>query len=175
MKKEKSLVSIVVGSDSDLSIVQESAKILDTFGIPHEVKILSAHRTPDPLREYMSTAERRGIKIFIAAAGAAAHLAGAIAAHTMLPVIGVPIPSSNLLGLDSLLATVQMPKGIPVLTTAIGKAGAANAAIAAVQILSLNDKSLKRKLNRYRRTMVHTIERNNQILSEKGIYDYGKA
>lgn len=174
MSKDKAKISIIVGSDSDLSIVKEATDILKKFEIEYDIKILSAHRTPKALQEYLQKAEKDGIQIFIAAAGAAAHLAGAIAGHTILPVIGIPIPSSTLQGLDALLSTVQMPKGIPVLTTAIGKAGAGNAAISAIQILSLSDNSLKTKMKQYRKKMADDIEKKNKLLDEKGIDDYVK-
>src|SRR5438874_13579656 len=128
---ESPLVSIVMGSDSDLEIMNEAARALDDFGIPYEIDVTSAHRSPARTGEFARNAASRGIKAIIAGAGGAAHLAGVIAAETTLPVIGVPIPSSALQGLDSLLATVQMPAGIPVATVAIGKAGAANARLLA--------------------------------------------
>ena len=125
----KPLVSIVMGSDSDLDIMREAASSLEEFGIGYEIDVASAHRSPDRTAEYAKSAAGRGIRVIIAGAGGAAHLAGVIAAHTSLPVIGVPIPSTALNGLDSLLATVQMPAGIPVATVAIGKAGACNAGV----------------------------------------------
>lgn len=130
------LVSILMGSKSDWEIMQEASKMLDQLGVPHEARALSAHRTPDALFEYIKTAERDGVEIFIAAAGGAAHLPGVIAAKTLIPVLGVPIPSSTFVnGLDALLSIVQMPPGIPVGTLAVGKAGAKNAAILATGIL----------------------------------------
>ena len=140
------LVSIVMGSDSDLEVMREAAKVLDEFGIAHEIDITSAHRSPARTSEFARQAARRGIKVIIAGAGGAAHLAGVIAAETTLPVIGVPMSSSSLQGLDALLATVQMPAGIPVATLAIGKAGAINAGILAAQILALGDPAIARKL-----------------------------
>ena len=131
----KPLVSIVMGSDSDLDIMREAAKALDDFGIAYEIDVTSAHRSPDRTADFARKAAGRGVRVIIAGAGGAAHLAGVIAAHTTLPVIGVPIPSTALNGMDSLLATVQMPAGIPVATVAIGKAGATNAGILAAQIL----------------------------------------
>src|SRR5437879_10701093 len=125
-----------MGSDSDLDVMREAEKRLDSFGITYETRIMSAHRTPTKAAEYAATAEQRGLEVIICGAGAAAHLAGAIAANTTLPVIGIPIDSSSLKGLDALLATVQMPAGIPVATMAIGKAGAANAGIFAAQIIA---------------------------------------
>src|SRR5260370_1710275 len=150
---ESPLVSIVMGSDSDLEIMNEAAKALDDFGIAYEIDVTSAHRSPARTSEFARTAASRGVKVIIAGAGGAAHLAGVIAAETTLPVIGVPIPSTPLNGLDSLLAMVQMPAGIPVGTVAIGKAGATNAGILAPQIIGLsrtaraaNVKQLKEKL-----------------------------
>ena len=131
----KPLVSIVMGSDSDLEIMREAGKALDEFGIAYEMDVTSAHRSPDRTADYARKAAGRGIRVIIAGAGGAAHLAGVIAAHTTLPVIGVPIPSTSLQGMDSLLATVQMPAGIPVATVAIGKPGATNAGILAAQII----------------------------------------
>ena len=131
----KPRVGILMGSDSDLEVMREAEKRLDYFGIAYETRIMSAHRTPDKAAKYAATAQQRGLEVIICGAGAAAHLAGAIAANTTLPVIGIPIDSSSLKGLDALLATVQMPAGIPVATMAIGKAGAANAGIFAAQIV----------------------------------------
>src|ERR1700685_1301110 len=142
----KILVSIVMGSDSDLEIMREAAKALEEFGIAYEIDVTSAHRSPDRTAEYARKAADRGIRVIIAGAGGAAHLAGVIAAHTTLPVIGVPIPSTSLNGLDSLLATVQMPAGIPVATVAIGKPGATNAGILAAQILGLSSAELTTKM-----------------------------
>ncbi len=135
-------VSIVMGSDSDLETMQESAAILAQFGVPHEVRVLSAHRSPNLMTEYVKAAERDGVKVFIAGAGAAAALPGAVAALTTRPVLGVPLPSSHLNGLDSLLAIAQLPAGTPAATLAIGVAGARNAAYLAVQILAVSDAKL---------------------------------
>jgi 5-(carboxyamino)imidazole ribonucleotide mutase len=135
-----------MGSDSDLEVMREAEKRLDSFGIVYETRIMSAHRTPEKAAEYAATAEQRGLEVIICGAGAAAHLAGAIAANTTLPVIGIPIDSSSLKGLDALLATVQMPAGIPVATMAIGKAGAANAALLAIRILANTRPELREKL-----------------------------
>jgi 5-(carboxyamino)imidazole ribonucleotide mutase len=132
----KPLVAIIMGSKSDWVLMEEASAILDQFNIPHEARALSAHRTPDALFEYLKSAEQRGVEVFIAAAGGAAHLPGVVAAKTLLPVLGVPIPSSTFVnGMDALLAIVQMPAGIPVGTLAVGKAGAINAAILAAEIL----------------------------------------
>ena len=139
-------VSILMGSKSDYEIVKEAAKVLEDFGVKYELIISSAHRSPARTKEYIKDAEKRGAKVFIAAAGMAAHLAGAVAAYTTKPVLGVPMPGSNLASMDSLYSTVQMPSGIPVATLAIGKAGAINAAYLASQILALNDESLAKAL-----------------------------
>lgn len=149
----KPQVLIIMGSDSDLPVVEETAKILKEFGIPYEMTIASAHRTPELVLKLASEAEKKGIEILIAAAGAAAHLAGVVASHTILPVIGIPINSSPLQGIDSLLSTVQMPPGIPVATMAVGKAGAKNAAIFAAQILARKDRKIVLRLKTYRKKM----------------------
>ena len=150
-------IGILMGSKSDADIMGEAARILEEFGVPHEVKVLSAHRTPQETSEYAQSAESRGIQALIAGAGYAAHLAGALAAHCTLPIIGVPLEASSLKGLDSLLSTVQMPKGIPVACMGIGKAGAINAALFAVQILSRSDPALAQKLKEYREQMRQEI------------------
>jgi len=143
-------VGIVMGSTSDWEIMKEAAQICKDFGISYDARALSAHRTPVELEEWMNTMEASGCQAFIAGAGAAAHLAGVVAAKTILPTFGVPIPSKYLKGLDSLLAMVQMPKGIPVSTLAIGEAGAANAGLSVVAILALHDPAIKAKLIKYR-------------------------
>lgn len=158
---EKPVVSIVMGSDSDLDIMSEAVKQLKDFGIAHEIKVLSAHRSPQLVTQFCSEINQRGIKVIIAGAGGAAHLAGVIAAHTTIPVIGVPIDSSALKGLDSLLATVQMPSGIPVATVAIGKAGAANAGILATQILAVSSKELQAKLQKHKEKLVNSVVEKN--------------
>src|SRR5580658_2974190 len=160
----KPLVSIVMGSDSDLDIMREAGKALDEFGIAYEMDVTSAHRSPDRTADYARKAAHRGIRVIIAGAGGAAHLAGVIAAHTTLPVIGVPIPSTSLQGLDSLLATVQMPAGIPVATVAIGKPGATNAGILAAQIIGLASESLARKLESLKETLVNSVEEKSRKL-----------
>jgi phosphoribosylaminoimidazole carboxylase PurE protein len=160
----KPLVSIVMGSDSDLDIMREAAKALDDFGIAYEIDVTSAHRSPDRTADFARKAAGRGIRVIIAGAGGAAHLAGVIAAHTTLPVIGVPIPSTSLNGMDSLLATVQMPAGIPVATVAIGKAGATNAGILAAQILGLASESLAKKLESLKETLVNSVEEKSRKL-----------
>ena len=148
-------VVIVMGSASDRPVMQVSEETLSGLGIECEVKVLSAHRTPDALREWVRGLEARGVKVVIAAAGGAAHLAGAIAAHTTLPVIGVPLASANAIGggLDALLSTVQMPRGVPVATVAVGEAGAANAAILAAQILATADPAIGSRIKTMRETM----------------------
>jgi len=164
-------VAIVVGSDSDLAVMARAAKVLEEFGVSHDVQVLSAHRTPQALEEYIESFGRRGVKVVIAAAGNAAHLAGKIASATTLPVIGVPL-DGELLGLDALLATVQMPGGIPVLTVAIGGAGATNAALAAVAILALARPELTERLQAYRERMAAEALRTNEELQTRGIEDY---
>ena len=144
------VVGVVMGSTSDWEVMSQAAKQLKDFGIAYEARALSAHRTPEALEKWITTLEAGGAKLFIAAAGGAAHLAGVVAAKTTLPVLGVPMPSKHLLGLDSLLSMVQMPKGIPVATFAIGEAGAANAALFAVAILSLGDPALAKRLVAFR-------------------------
>jgi phosphoribosylaminoimidazole carboxylase PurE protein len=158
------LVSIVMGSDSDLEIMREAAKSLEQFGIPHEIDITSAHRAPRRTSEFARNAASRGIKVIIAGAGGAAHLAGVIAAETPLPVIGVPIPSSALQGMDSLLATVQMPAGIPVATVAIGKAGATNAGILAAQMLALSNPEIAKKMEAHKHKLAQGVEEKSQKL-----------
>jgi len=150
MKTAKPLVGIVMGSTSDWDVMSQAVKILKDFGVPCEAKVMSAHRTPELVVEYVRAASKNGIKCFIAGAGGAAHLAGVIAGHTTLPVLGVPMPSKHLNGMDSLLSTVQMPKGIPVATFTIGDAGAGNAALFAVAMLALEDAALAKKLTKFR-------------------------
>ncbi|MGA2674472.1 MAG: 5-(carboxyamino)imidazole ribonucleotide mutase [Terracidiphilus sp.] len=147
---EHPLVAIVMGSKSDYEVVLPAIEILRALEIPHEARVLSAHRTPDQLFEYVAEAPERGVQVFIAAAGGAAHLAGVMAAKTLLPVLGVPVVATPLNGLDSLLSMVQMPKGIPVATLAIGKPGAGNAALFAAAILALNDPELRARLAGWR-------------------------
>jgi 5-(carboxyamino)imidazole ribonucleotide mutase len=144
------LVGIIMGSKSDWETMRHAGETLERFGVPHEAKIVSAHRTPDWMVEYASTAESRGIQVIIAGAGGAAHLPGMVAANTLLPVLGVPVESAALKGMDSLLSIVQMPGGIPVGTLAIGKAGAQNAALLAVAMLANNDPALRAKLRAFR-------------------------
>ena len=146
----KPLVGIVMGSDTDLPVMSETAKMLEKFEVPYEIEVTSAHRSPARTHEYASTAVSRGLKVVIVAAGGAAHLAGVIAAKTILPVIGVPMPTTPLNGIDSLLSIVQMPKGVSVATMAIGKAGAANAGLLAAQIIALGDAQLGERLVKWR-------------------------
>lgn len=153
-----------MGSDSDLEIMREAGKALNDFGIAYEIDVTSAHRSPARTSQYARAAAGRGIKVIIAGAGGAAHLAGVIAAESTLPVIGVPIPSSSLQGLDSLLATVQMPAGIPVATLAIGKAGATNAGILAAQILALSDEGVARKIQQHKEKLVKSVEEKSAKL-----------
>ena len=153
MKSENSLVGVVMGSISDAETMKGCMETLKELDIPHEVKVLSAHRTPDLTKKYAVTAAERGLKVIIAGAGWAAHLAGFMAAHTTLPVIGIPIDSSPFNGMDALLSTVQMPPGIPVATVAVGSGGAKNAAVLAAQILALNHASVAEKVKQYRETL----------------------
>jgi 5-(carboxyamino)imidazole ribonucleotide mutase len=151
------MIGIVMGSASDWETMKAAAKMLEDFGVPYEAKAMSAHRTPHAVAEWAGGAVARGAKAIIAAAGGAAHLAGVVAAHTTLPVLGVPMPSKHLQGLDSLLSTVQMPKGIPVATFAIGEAGAANAALFAVALLALSDAGMAKKLEDFRRKQTEAV------------------
>ena len=153
----KPLVGIVMGSSSDWETMKPAAKILEEFGVAYEAKAMSAHRTPAAVMAWTGAAKANGMKAIIAAAGGAAHLAGVVAAHTTLPVLGVPMPSKHLGGLDSLLSTVQMPKGIPVATLAIGEAGAANAALFAVAILALADPAIAKKLDEFRAKQTEAV------------------
>ncbi len=152
------LVSIVMGSQSDLETLKEASAVLREFAIPHELRVISAHRTPEVARTFGLSAQERGVRIIIAGAGKAAHLAGVMASLTLLPVIGVPMTTSDLGGLDSLLSTVQMPGGIPVATVAIGKAGARNAGLLAVAILALGDPALRGRLAAFRETMTREVQ-----------------
>jgi 5-(carboxyamino)imidazole ribonucleotide mutase len=162
----KPVVSIVMGSDSDLEIMREAGKALEDFGIAYEIDVTSAHRSPDRTADYARKAADRGIRVIIAGAGGAAHLAGVIAAHTTLPVIGVPISATSLNGLDSLLATVQMPAGIPVATVAIGKPGATNAGILAAQILGVADSAIAQKLHAHKEKLDKGVEEKSKRLKE---------
>lgn len=154
----KPLVSIVMGSANDWEVMQQAAQQLKDFGVAYDARVISAHRSPDLLFEYIKDMTAQGVRCFIAGAGAAAHLAGVIAGKTTLPVLGVPMPSKYLQGMDSLLSTVQMPKGIPVATFAIGEAGAANAGLFAVAMLALNDAELARRLQAFRASQAEKIK-----------------
>jgi len=155
--KTKSLVGIIMGSKSDWPTMEEAAKMLDEFGIAYEVEVVSAHRTPDKMMKYAESAKGRGLRMIIAGAGGAAHLPGMVAAKTSLPVLGVPVKSSALDGLDSLLSIAQMPAGIPVATFAIGVAGAKNAGLFAASVLALNDKVIAKKLEKFRKVQTTTV------------------
>jgi 5-(carboxyamino)imidazole ribonucleotide mutase len=155
------LVGVVMGSKSDYEILSPAIEILRTFGIPHEARVVSAHRTPDWLFQYAEQAESRGLRAIIAGAGGAAHLPGMLAAKTLVPVLGVPVPATMLNGIDSLLSIVQMPKGVPVGTLAIGKPGAANAALFAAEILATTDLALREKLRAWRK------ERSEEVLAQE--------
>jgi phosphoribosylaminoimidazole carboxylase PurE protein len=159
-------VAVVMGSKSDLEVMAEAAGILEEFGIPHEMRVLSAHRTPQKAHEFGHSARERGLKVIIAGAGKAAHLAGLLASLTTVPVIGVPMKTSDLGGLDSLLSTVQMPGGIPVATTAIGSSGAKNAALLAVAILALTDQDLEARVETYRKNMAGAVEEDDHEVRE---------
>ncbi len=162
MPRKKPLVGIIMGSDSDLPTMQDAAQVCEEFGVPYEINIVSAHRTPRFMARYASSAHKRGIKVIIAGAGGAAHLPGMTASYTPLPVIGVPIKTVSLDGLDSLLSIAQMPGGVPVATVAIG--GGKNAGLLAVEILALNDKTLFRKIIRYKRTLASASLKKNKKL-----------
>jgi 5-(carboxyamino)imidazole ribonucleotide mutase len=161
---ENPQVSIVMGSDSDLEVMREAGRALEEFGIAYEMDVTSAHRAPRKTAEFARSAAGRGVKVIIAGAGGAAHLAGVIAAESTLPVIGVPIPSSSLQGLDALLATVQMPGGIPVATVAIGKAGAYNAGVLAAQMLALSDAGLAKKIAGHKERLARGVEEKSAKL-----------
>ena len=158
-------VGILMGSDSDWPVLEPAAQTLATFGVGCEVRVLSAHRSPAQVRQYVAGAPKRGVQIFIAAAGGAAHLAGTVAAHTALPVIGIPVESKSLKGLDSLLSTAQMPAGVPVATVAIN--GSMNAALLAVQILALSDAALARRLADYKRSLISKTVKADRALQPK--------
>ena len=168
----KPVVGIVVGSDSDLPLIQETTKVLEDLGIPFEITIGSAHRTPERVAEYASTASDRGIRVIVAAAGLSAHLPGVIASKTLLPVIGIPVDSGPLNGVDALYSIVQMPGGIPVASMAIGRAGARNAGVFAAQILALADPRITQRLADYRRRMAESVENKADKLAETGLSGY---
>jgi len=163
----KPLVGIIMGSDSDLAVMQEAAKVLKQFEIPYEIGVYSAHRSPHRTLEYVRSARERGLKVIIAGAGSSAHLAGVAAAETTLPVIGIPIDSSPLSGLDSLLSTVQMPPGVPVATMGVGNSGATNAAVFAVQILALGDERLAGRLAEYKDQLEKSVAEKSKKIQEE--------
>lgn len=168
----KALVGIIMGSDSDLPVMSAAVEMCETFGIEYEVDIVSAHRTPEKLVEYATSAEKRGIKVIIAGAGGAAHLPGMVASLTVLPVIGVPVRSSSLDGMDSLLSIVQMPGGVPVATVAIN--GAKNAGILASQIIATADSALREKIAAYKSTMQNEVDKKSEKLTKIGSKEYLK-
>lgn len=159
-------IAVVMGSDSDLPVMEECLNVLKEFGIPHVARVLSAHRTPDDAARFASNAEKEGFGVIIAAAGGAAHLAGSMAAHATLPVIGVPLAATPLAGFDALLSTVQMPGGVPVATVAVGKAGARNAALLGIQILALSDSELKKKLVEFKEEMAKKVRKKDDALGQ---------
>jgi len=163
-KNQKPLVGIVMGSDSDLPIMNETARLLEELKVPYEMQIASAHRTPDRAAEYARSAADRGLRVIVAGAGGAFHLAGVVAAHTILPVIAVPLASSPLAGFDALLAAVQMPGGVPVGVMAVGKAGAVNAGIFAAQILATSDRALAGRLAQYKEKLAREVAEKNARL-----------
>ena len=164
--------AIVMGSDSDLPVMNEAVKTLNEFGVGSYVSVTSAHRTPDKVAVFLAEAEKQGCEVIIAAAGMAAHLAGVMAAATIKPVIAVPMPGGALNGVDALYSMVQMPQGIPVATVAIGKAGAVNAAILAVQIMAVKDPALKEKLVNFKKKMADTITKKDAELNTIGVEEY---
>ncbi|MCA1792846.1 MAG: 5-(carboxyamino)imidazole ribonucleotide mutase [Desulfobacteraceae bacterium] len=167
----KSVVAVVMGSKSDHEVMTESARVLADFKVPYEIRVISAHRTPDRAHDFAVNAEDRGIQVIIAAAGKAAHLAGVLSSLTTLPVFGVPMTTSDLGGLDSLLSTVQMPAGIPVGTFAIGKAGAKNAALLAVAVLALSDTRLREELKGFRKKMRDQVAADDADITQAGIQE----
>ena len=160
-------VAVFIGSESDYDVIKEALDLLKEFGVSHGLEVTSAHRSPARTRALVSSSEEKGAKVFIAVAGKAAHLAGFVAAHTHAPVIGVPVESAGLAGLDALLSTVQMPKGIPVATMGLGKTGGANAALLAIQILSLSNPRLKKKLEDYRKNLASQVEKASHKIRRK--------
>jgi phosphoribosylaminoimidazole carboxylase PurE protein len=166
-RKSAARVAVVMGSDSDLPVMRGTVTRLEDLGLHPEVRVLSAHRSPDAVARYAREAAKRGVKVIIAAAGGAAHLAGVVAAHTALPVIGVPLVSGDLGGLDALLATVQMPSGVPVATVAVGKAGAGNAAVLAAQILALSDSRLAKRLAGFKHELAAAVAAKDRRVQEE--------
>jgi len=176
MNKEKimkrAIVGIVLGSDSDLSTMKEAADILEKFKVPYEMTISSAHRSPERTINYAKRAEKKGLKVLIVGAGGAAHLAGVVASHTTLPVIGIPMYTEPLKGRDSLYSTVQMPKGVPVATMAIGKSGAANGAVMAAEILALSDAQIRKELKKYKADLAREVEKKGKRLERLDYREY---
>jgi 5-(carboxyamino)imidazole ribonucleotide mutase len=170
--KDKALVGIIVGSDSDLPVIQETVNMLEYLGVGYDLTIASAHRSPARVREWVQALEKRSVEVFIAGAGGAAHLPGVIAAETIVPVIGIPMPTLYLSGQDSLLSVVQMPSGIPVATMAIGKAGAANAALLATQILARKYENLSTVLKKFKNELYQGVEKKAAKLEQFGINKY---
>jgi len=160
-------VTLFLGSGSDFDVIKDGLEILKEFGVPFDLEVTSAHRSPERTLRLVRKAEEKGTEVFIAVAGKAAHLAGVVAAHTIRPVIGVPVESAALAGMDALLSTVQMPKGIPVATVTLGKTGGTNAALLAVQILALNDAGLRKKLAAHRKKMAEEVEAISRKVQEK--------
>jgi 5-(carboxyamino)imidazole ribonucleotide mutase len=160
-------VTLFLGSGSDFDVIKDGLEILKEFGVPFDLEVTSAHRSPERTLKLVRKAEEKGTEVFIAVAGKAAHLAGVVAAHTVRPVIGVPVESAALAGMDALLSTVQMPKGIPVATVTLGKTGGANAALLAIQILALNDAGLRKKLAAHRKKMAEEVEESSRKVQEK--------
>jgi phosphoribosylaminoimidazole carboxylase PurE protein len=166
MAAKKPVIGIVMGSDSDWPIVEKAVETLNEFGVISESRVISAHRTPELASEYAATAAKRGLKVIISAAGGAAHLGGVLAAHTILPVIGIPIKGGALNGMDALLATLQMPSGIPVATVTLGSAGPINAALLAVQMLALSDTALRKKMVAHKRALKKKVEKGNKRVQD---------
>ncbi|MBN2453177.1 MAG: 5-(carboxyamino)imidazole ribonucleotide mutase [Candidatus Omnitrophica bacterium] len=160
----KPVIAIIMGSDSDLPVMEQATKVLDENKVPYEVRILSAHRSPEDTARFAASARRNGIRVIIAGAGGAAHLAGVVASLTTLPVIGVPMETAELKGIDSLFSTVQMPAGVPVATVSIGKSGARNAAILALQILSLGDRRIEKALGALKKSLADGVRKKNRNL-----------
>jgi len=171
-KKTSPLISIVMGSDSDYPTIEEALKILRDFKVPYEVRVISAHRTPDKVREFAKDAKKRGIKVIIAVAGGAAHLPGVIASHTDLPVIGIPVETKSLKGLDSLLSMVQMPFGVPVATMSLGNTGAKNGVLFALRILSLEDRKLAKLIIKYKKELEGKVAEKDREIRKKYSFLY---
>ena len=166
---KKPIVAVVMGSESDMPVMEKAGDVLNEFGIGYQFRVLSAHRSPDEVIRFAKTASNNGIKIIIAGAGGAAHLAGVIASHTTLPVIGVPIHTKSLGGMDSLLSTVQMPGGVPVATMAIGEAGARNAGIFVLEMLGISDATISARLRRYKKGLVRSVKEKDNKYRKRGI------